>query len=56
MLSLMLREGSCQLKNIKDTIDPSESPQHLLISDLSVQAKDVRETEEGVCGEERHTI
>lgn len=52
----MLQEGSCQLKSTKDTIDPNESPQHLLMSDLSVQTRDIRGIEEGVCAEKRHTI
>lgn len=48
-LSLMLQEGSCQLKSIKDTIDPKESSQYLLISYLSVQTKDINGIEDGVC-------
>lgn len=52
----MLQEGSCQLKSIKDTIDPNGSPQFLLISDLPVQTKDIRGIGEGVCAEKRHTI
>lgn len=55
-LSLMLQEGSCQLKSIKDTIDPKESSQYLLISYLSVQTKDINGIEDGMCVEKKHAI
>ena len=52
----MLEEDSRQLKSIKAAIDPNKSPQHLPISDISVQTKVIKETEKGVFGEKRHTI
>lgn len=50
LLSLMLGEGSHQLKSIKAAINLNKSPQHLLILDLSVHTKVIKETEKCLQG------